>query len=244
VTSDKDNQAGRSKLKTILAVLGILFGLSALVILGVNLLRDPDHMTVEDVMLLYGSTAQSRLQPYFDKAGVPYPPKSVSLLALKDERVLEVWATGEGEPRFIRSYKVVAASGSAGPKLREGDRQVPEGIYEIEGLNPNSSYHLSIKLNYPNAFDLEHAKDDGRTSPGSDIFIHGSDVSIGCLAMGDRAIEELFVLVEQVGRENVTVLIAPHDPRKRALEVTSDRHPPWTADLYRDLEAAFSRYSR
>jgi murein L,D-transpeptidase YafK len=71
------------------------------------------------------------------------------------------------------------ASGKAGPKLREGDGQVPEGIYRIDGLNPNSSYHLSLKLNYPNDFDLEQARTEGRTELGGDIFIHGKAVSIG-----------------------------------------------------------------
>jgi len=71
----------------------------------------------------------------------------------------------------VADYRITAASGTAGPKLREGDRQVPEGIYRIVGLNPNSRYHLSMKLDYPNAFDRHQAARDGRARPGSDIFI-------------------------------------------------------------------------
>jgi murein L,D-transpeptidase YafK len=115
--------------------------------------------------------------------------------------------------------------------LRQGDKQVPEGIYRIDGLNPNSHYHLSMKINYPNEFDLFHAWQEGRTKPGSDIFIHGSAVSIGCLAMGDEAIEELFVLAAQVGVENIKVVIAPRDPRLYPLEADANL-PEWTTELY------------
>jgi murein L,D-transpeptidase YafK len=80
---------------------------------------------------------------------VSYPPREVTFIALKQEKKLELWARNSGEFRFIRDYDIQAASGVAGPKLRQGDRQVPEDIYRIAGLNPNSHYHLSMKLNYP-----------------------------------------------------------------------------------------------
>jgi murein L,D-transpeptidase YafK len=91
---------------------------------------------------------------------------------------------------------------------------------------------LSMKINYPNEFDLFHAWEEGRADPGSDIFIHGKAASIGCLAMGDEAIEELFVLTAQVGTENVKVVIAPHDPRVYPLEAVSAELPEWTSALY------------
>ena len=69
-------------------------------------------------------------------------------------------------------YPILAASGVLGPKLREGDKQVPEGIYGAEALNPNSKFHLSIRLNYPNTFDRRMAQSDGRTQLGGDIMIH------------------------------------------------------------------------
>jgi hypothetical protein len=108
----------------------------------------------------------------------------------------------------------------------------PEGIYRIEALNPNSHYHLSMKINYPNEFDLVHAWQEGRTDPGSDIFIHGRAASIGCLAMGDKVIEELFVLTAHVGAEKVKVIIAPYDPRISPLETDSEELPEWTPELY------------
>jgi hypothetical protein len=189
--------------------------------------------TVDDVLYSYAPYAVDQLKPYFDKAGVAYPPRELTLIGLKEERKLEVWARGEkGKFKFIRNYDIKAASGKKGPKLRQGDKQVPEGVYRVVRLNPNSNYHLSMKLNYPNEFDLAHAEMEGRTQPGSDIFIHGKAVSAGCLAMGDEAIEELFVLAAHVGAENISVVIAPHDPRTRSLSANEPGLPSWTGELY------------
>jgi hypothetical protein len=192
----------------------------------------PGQWTVADTLQVYSAYATHKLNPYFAKAKVSYPPREVTLIALKQEKKLELWARDSGEFRFIRDYYIMAASGVAGPKLRQGDRQVPEGIYRIAGLNPNSHYHLSMKINYPNEFDLFHAWQEGRANPGSDIFIHGKTASIGCLAMGDATIEELFVLTAQVGAENVKVVIAPHDPRAYPLKADSGELPEWTPELY------------
>ncbi len=192
----------------------------------------PGQWTVEDILQTYSAYATRKLNPYFAKAKVSYPPREVTFIALKQEKKLELWARNSGEFRFIRDYDIRAASGAAGPKLRQGDRQVPEGIYRIAGLNPNSHYHLSMKINYPNEFDLFHAWQEGRANPGSDIFIHGRAASIGCLAMGDETIEELFVLTAQVGAENVKVVIAPHDPRVYPLKADSEDLPEWTPELY------------
>jgi hypothetical protein len=195
--------------------------------------KPPGQWTVEDVLEDFGDYAGRKMSPYFARAKVAYPPREVVLLAWKEEKKLEVWARADGEFRFIRDYDIQAASGQAGPKLRQGDRQVPEGIYRIAGLNPNSHYHLSMRLNYPNEFDLFHAGQEGRYDPGSDIFIHGKAASIGCLAMGDETIEELFVLAAQVGKENVRVIIAPRDPRKFPLDSQElDGLPEWTPELY------------
>jgi hypothetical protein len=208
-------------------------------------LPPPGHWTVSDVLQAYGKNATDKLGYYFAKSKVAYPPREVTLIAYKQEKKLELWARDNGEFRLIRDYFIMAASGDAGPKLRQGDRQVPEGVYRIIDLNPNSHYHLSMKLNYPNEFDVYHAELDGRTDLGSDIFIHGKDASIGCLALGDAAIRELFVLTAQVGVQNVKVVIAPHDPRLYPLQVSSEELPPWTPELYamiaREIEAVSYR---
>lgn len=201
------------------------------------LLRVTGPRTTADVVAKYGRAARARLAPHFRRAGVTYPPKKIALLAFKNERRVALWADG----RFIRAYPILAASGHAGPKLREGDRQVPEGRYRIEHLNPNSSYHLSMKVSYPNAFDRDMAKRDGRTRLGGDIFIHGKNVSIGCIALGDPAIEELFVLVAETGPSRVSVIIAPNDLRTRGA-IVHEEAPSWIRPLYRTIAAALAAY--
>jgi len=188
--------------------------------------------TVDDVLQTYGDHVAGNLSYYFSKAKVAYPPREITFVALKQEKKLELWARDSGAFRFIRDYYIMAASGESGPKLRQGDRQVPEGVYRITSLNPNSNYHLSMKINYPNEFDLFHAEQEGRSNPGGDIFIHGKAASIGCLAMGDAPIEELFVLTALVGAENVKVVIAPRDPRTYPLKADSQALPEWTSALY------------
>jgi hypothetical protein len=191
--------------------------------------------TVEDVVAKMGPAAEARLQPHFTAARAAYPPPRIALVVLKEEKRLELWAEAAGRWVLLHAYPVLAASGGPGPKRREGDRQVPEGLYAIESLNPNSGYHLSMKLDYPNAFDRRWADADGRDNPGGDIFIHGKAVSIGCVAVGDEAIEELFCLVQRVGVENVRVLIAPREMRGRAPVAGLPVDPPWVSELYATL---------
>lgn len=190
--------------------------------------------SVDEVVRAVEATAGARMRAALEAAGVPSRPARLWLVALKDERRLELWAESPARERVrVRSWPILAASGTAGPKLRQGDLQVPEGIYRIDRLNPNSAYHLSLGLDYPNASDRARAARDGRTRLGGDIFIHGKDVSIGCLAIGDPAIEELFWLAATAGRRAFTVLLAPTDLRRNPPPRLAA--VPWTADLYREL---------
>ncbi len=201
--------------------------------------------TTNEIVSLYGARVREELIPFFKQNNISYPPKELTFLALKNEKRLEIWAKDSNDKnKYIRSYKIWKLSGKTGPKLREGDYQVPEGIYKIIGLNPNSSYHLSMKLNYPNEFDLAHAKIEGRTKPGSNIFIHGKAVSIGCLAMGDKTIEELFIMANDVGINHITVVISPHDPRVNVLKYNEKKQPKWVKDLYKNIGAEFSKYNK
>jgi murein L,D-transpeptidase YafK len=161
----------------------------------------------------------------------------LKILVFKNERSVEVHAPGWKEPRI---YPMTAFSGTLGPKLREGDGQIPEGIYGIEYLNPNSSYYLSLKVSYPNASDRKRAKADGRTNLGGDIMIHGKAVTIGCVPVGDDAIEDIFYLAASVGIKNVSVIIAPYDMRKgRNPEL--ERSPlPWYPDLLCEISTALA----
>ena len=203
--------------------------------------------TLEGALAQYGPAARARLRPAFDAAHVAYPPARVWLLTLKDERRLELWAQGRNAaaPRtFLKDYEVQAASGGPGPKRVQGDLQVPEGLYRILWLNPASSYHLSMKVDYPNEFDRTHARADKRTQLGGDIFIHGRDVSIGCVAMGDPAIEELFTLAHDAGVANVQAVIAPHDFRKRKPALGARPDPIWLPELYATLQREMALFAR
>jgi len=94
-----------------------------------------------------------------------------------------------------------------------------------------------MKIDYPNEFDWKMAKKAGRLKPGSDIFIHGKNVTIGCIPVGDTAIEELFYLVHTTGKEDVQVIIAPYDMREETRLISSEL-PEWTGELYRELKEA------
>ena len=192
-----------------------------------------ERESVSSRLRQYGAVVHERLCPAFEEACVSYPPASVLLVGLKQERVLDVYARGKGqELMFIRRYPVLGASGEVGPKLREGDRQVPEGVYAIEELNPNSRFHLSLRVGYPNAFDRARAKEEGRSDLGGDIMIHGGSSSEGCLAIGDKAVEELFVLSADCGLANTRLVLSPVDFRKRELPLSCWSLAAWTEELY------------
>ena len=135
---------------------------------------------------------------------------------------------------------VAAASGGAGPKRREGDLQVPEGVYRIDRFNPNSRFHLSLGLDYPNASDRLR----GARRPGADIFIHGNRVSIGCLAMTDRVIDEIYPICESAtNRKAIPVHVFPCRMDGPTMAALSARHPEHRAfwnelkPIYRAFEA-------
>ncbi|MEO5721014.1 MAG: L,D-transpeptidase family protein [Chthoniobacterales bacterium] len=200
--------------------------------------------TIHDRLEEFATPVRKRLVPYFVQAGVHYPPSRMAFVAIKETRKLELWAANEYEDlRFIREYDVLAASGHLGPKLREGDRQVPEGVYRIVLLNPNSLYHLSLRVSYPNDFDLQHAAEEGRTEPGTDIMIHGGARSSGCLAAGDEGAEDLFVVAALTETREIPLIISPVDFRVHEF-APPPGSPVWTEELYADIRAALSTFSR
>ncbi len=187
--------------------------------------------------------ASARLAQKFGAAQAAWPPADIALVAIKDEKALELFARPDGgEWKFIHRYPVLAASGRSGPKLRQGDKQVPEGVYGISFLNPNSRYHVSLRVNYPNAFDRRMAEVDGRSNLGGDIMIHGKAASVGCLAVGDPAAEELFVLAAHVGLRNIKLIIAPTDFRRRGLPTIEAGQPKWLPELYTEVATAMSEF--
>jgi len=199
-----------------------------------------DGFSVYDRMVQYGYPARKRLAPYFRAAEVDYPPQTVVLVGLKWERRLELYAGNNPDDlKFIRYYDVLAASGDLGPKLREGDRQVPEGVYRLTRLNPNSAFHLSLKIDYPNSFDRMMGNVENRPNLGGAIFIHGGSESAGCLAMSDPVVEEIFTLVAQTGVENASIILSPNDMRRKpAPNPLDDDVPVWAPHLYSIIQRA------
>jgi hypothetical protein len=194
--------------------------------------------TVSDRLAQYGPAARARWQPYFEKQGVAYPPQKILLGGLKREKRLEVYAADAGRPfRFIRALPIRRMSGKLGPKLRYGDYQVPEGFYRVASLNPNSAFHVALRVDYPNAFDRSQAQREGRADLSGGIMIHGSDASVGCLAMGDETAEDLFVLAAETGPDNVDVILSPVDFRV-AQEPADPTRLAWVSGLYTDIGAA------
>ena len=190
--------------------------------------------------------AEDRLAASFAQRGVAFPPRAVTLIAFKAEARLELWADGGAGWRFVRSYLVRSASGRIGPKLVQGDHQVPEGVYRIAALNPASRYHLSLRLDYPNDFDLARAAEDGRARLGGDIMIHGGRLSDGCLPIGDVEVEEVYALASHVGTPNVTVIVSPIDLRRAppsAAVARAGERPPWLGELYRTIADALRDFT-
>ena len=190
-----------------------------------------------------GPGASKRVRERFAAAKIAWPPAEIGLVTIKDEKTVDMYGRDEaGKWKLVHRYKVLAASGGAGPKLRQGDRQVPEGIYAISYLNPNSRYHVSLRVSYPNDFDRKMAAADGRRDLGGDIMIHGKASSIGCLAVGDEAAEEIFWLTAEIGQRNVRLIIAPSDFRRNGIPSIEAGRPQWLPKLYTEVAAAMAEY--
>jgi murein L,D-transpeptidase YafK len=162
----------------------------------------------------------------------------VFLRIFKEEAELELFVLGEGGFDLFRSYPICKYSGDLGPKLKEGDRQSPEGFYNVDlaALNPNSRFHLSFNLGFPNAYDRAL----GRS--GSFLMVHGNCVSIGCYAMTDPAIEEIYVLVETALRNGQTSVPVHAFPFRMTPERLERAQAHQWYSFWSDLEPAYRAF--
>jgi len=167
----------------------------------------------------------------------------VFIRVFKEDSILELWMKPEGSPRYklIKTYPICHWSGRLGPKFREGDFQSPEGFYAttLDHLNPNSRYHLSFNMGFPNRFDQYH----GRT--GSFLMIHGGCESEGCYAIENNNIEEVYTLIERslmAGQREIPVHVFPFRMTQERLmmEVTSPHFDFWLN--IKDGHDYFNRY--
>lgn len=159
----------------------------------------------------------------------------------KQERKLELWLQRDGgRYALFRSYAICNFSGGLGPKLKEGDRQSPEGFYRIAKaqLNPNSRHHLAFNLGFPNAYDRQLDR------TGSALMVHGGCTSIGCYAMTDESIDEIYAIVEAAlgnGQREVDVAIFPFAMTDAALTARAD--DGWSS-FWQNLKQGFDIFER
>ncbi|WP_417909317.1 L,D-transpeptidase family protein [Candidatus Electronema sp. PJ] len=148
----------------------------------------------------------------------------IFMRVFKQPKQLEVWLQKGSKFSLFKTYPICAYSGRVGPKLREGDQQSPEGFYSVSAgqLNPDSRYHLSFDIGYPNAVDRENKR------TGGDIMVHGKCISQGCLAMGNLQVEEIYLLAHQAflkGQKQFNIHIFPFRMTKENVE--KNRYSPW-----------------
>ncbi len=154
---------------------------------------------------------EDTLQKEFAAKGLQWPARYLYIRSFKYDSQLEVWVKSNAKDKYklFKTYKVCMQSGTMGPKRLQGDYQVPEGFYYINEFNPHSNYHLSLRLNYPNASD-KILSDSLR--PGNAIYIHGSCVSVGCIPVTDDEIEEIYLLAsyaKAAGQDFIPVHVFP-----------------------------------
>jgi murein L,D-transpeptidase YafK len=177
---------------------------------------------------------EDTLHKQFIAKGLQWPARYIYIRSFKYDSHLEVWVKNErNQPyKLFKTYKVCALAGTLGPKRMEGDYQVPEGFYRINEFNPNSLYHLSLGLNYPNMSDKMLSDS---LMPGGDIYIHGSCVTTGCIPITNQQMEELYILAAHAknqGQDFIPVHIFPVDYKN-----------PKSEDYLKKYLQTFSEYS-
>lgn len=190
---------------------------------------------------------ETQLRAHFRVMNIPVGNYQLFLRAFKKEEQLEVWVKAAENSTYVLldKYPFCTSSGMLGPKRREGDGQIPEGVYRIHHFNPLSNFHLSLGINYPNASD-KLLSDKHR--PGGQIYIHGSCVTIGCIPITDDKIKELYLLAVEAkngGQRSIPVHIFPTRLERgvvpqlaRETSVSADIASFWAnlQGIYRDFE--------
>ena len=193
---------------------------------------------VPDRAAVAAARVRPQLQVDLANAGLRFGAP-ILIRIFKAERELEVWIDDGTRHRLFRTYPICTYSGTLGPKVRQGDRQAPEGFYSVGRgqLNPASTYHLSFDLGYPNDYDRAHRR------TGNYLMVHGNCVSIGCYAMGDAQIEQIYTLVDAAlrgGQRRVDVHAFPF--RFAARPARDWEADPW-AGFWKQLQPAYTAFN-
>ncbi|NUO52171.1 MAG: murein L,D-transpeptidase [Polyangiaceae bacterium] len=186
---------------------------------------------------LAATNAQRRIGDALTKKGLSFG-SPVYLRVFKEEAEIEVWLKNGERYDLFKTFPICASSGALGPKEKAGDKQSPEGFYGFtrSKLNPASRFHLSFDVGYPNAYD----KSLGRT--GSAIMVHGDCVSIGCFAMTDAGIEDIYSLVDAAfkkGQKSIAVHVFPF--RMTGAKMKAHADSKW-ASFWSELKAGYDAF--
>lgn len=187
----------------------------------------------------------SKLQIELKKAGLS-GNFQLFIRAYKAEGKLELWLKTAQSKKYqlFKTYNFCAHSGTLGPKLIEGDLQTPEGFYQINVFNPQSTYYLSLGVDYPNKVDL--ARTGKGKSPGGDIYIHGNCVTVGCIPLTDDLIKEVYVLAVEArnnGQAEIAVHIFPFAMTAANLKKYSALYPQ-QATFWKTLQKGYLAFEQ
>jgi murein L,D-transpeptidase YafK len=181
--------------------------------------------------------ARPRLDDALAKKALSFG-SSVYIRIFKEEAELEVWLQNGTKYEPFKTYPICRLSGTLGPKQREGDAQSPEGFYSVTPakLNPQSQYHMAFDIGYPNAYD----RSLGRT--GGLIMVHGKCVSIGCFAMTDDGIEEIYSLAAGAFAKRQASIPVHVFPFRMTPENTKRHADSTWAEFWSDLKNGYDAF--
>jgi len=188
--------------------------------------------------------AIQRVRPLLDdslkKRNLSYGSQ-IFIRIFKESKELELWIRNDrGTFSLFQTYPICYFSGNSGPKLRQGDCQAPEGFYFVtpNRLNPLSNFHLSFDIGYPNQYDRFYRR------TGGDIFIHGSCVSIGCFAMTDPIIEQIYALADATFRNGHSFFRVHVFPFRMTTENMQRHENSQWIDFWRNLQEGHDYFER
>jgi murein L,D-transpeptidase YafK len=184
------------------------------------------------------------VKSYFARRRMSYMNFQLFIRAFKKEKLLEVWVRESTSDHYVllSTYDFCATSGDLGPKRKEGDLQIPEGVYTINHFNPLSNFHLSLGIDYPNASDKLLGDP---VHPGGEIYLHGNCVTIGCIPLTDDKIKELYVLAVEArdnGQEKIPVHIFPARLTTGQLNTLKQGYPETTVAFWENLKVVYDDF--
>ena len=206
-----------------------------------------DQIKKERVNIAYREKEKA-LTARLKNLGVELANIEIYLQAFKHERVIAIWVKNKAEKKYqlLGEMPFCAGSGKLGPKNQQGDKQIPEGFYFIDRFHPESKYYLSLGLNYPNAADKARSK---AANLGGDIFIHGKCMSLGCIAITDEGIKELYVLTVEAFQNGQTQIPVHIFPAKLTSENWKKlnlryRNYPETLEFWQQLQTGYNYFEQ